>query len=99
MRERCGFCEVQIDAAKPAAAKISGFGETESHRIHTIPQSGRSGTVVENMTEMRIAQAAGDSSAHHAEQADVTGFQNIFFGDSLPETRPAGAGVKFAGGI
>src|SRR5271155_2106305 len=47
---------------------------------------------------MRVAETAGNCSADHAE-ADVRGFRNIFFGDGLPETGPAGAGVELGAGV
>src|ERR1700730_98047 len=78
--------------------EISGFNEAQGYGVHAIAQAGGRGAVVEYMTQVSIAETARDGVADHAE-AGIAGFQNIFFGDGLPETGPAGAGFKLFGGI
>ena len=56
------------------------------------------GAVVEDVAEMRVAEAAGDGGAFHAE-ADVARLVDIFFGDGLVKTGPAGAGIELGIGV
>src|ERR1700687_2559943 len=88
----------KIRVQKPTIAEISGFGEAQGYGVHAIAQAGGRGAVVEYVTQVGIAETARDGGADHAE-AGIAGFQNIFFGDGLPETGPAGAGFKLCRGI
>src|ERR1700679_900938 len=81
----------------PAAA-LRGFGEFHGYRIHTVAHAGGAGAVVEDMAKMRVAEAAGNCGADHA-QADVRGFRDIFLCDGSPETGPAGAGFELGAGV
>src|SRR6202167_2992869 len=47
---------------------------------------------------MRVAEAAGNGGADHA-QADIGVFSDIFFGYRRPEAWPAGARVEFGAGV
>src|SRR5262245_39220110 len=55
---------------------------------------GRPGTVVEHMAEMRITNGTQYLDAPHA-VATVSLGLDVIFVCGRPETRPAGAGIKF----
>ena len=76
---------------------VSGH-EAQRHRVHAIAQAGRFRTVVEHVTEMRVAQGAAHLGARHAEHA-ILDLAHVLRRDGLPETRPAGAGIVFGAGI
>src|SRR5512143_4159279 len=72
--------------------------EAQRHRVHAVAQPGRLRTVVEYMTQMRIAQRAAHFGTRHAEHA-VSDIAYILRRNGLPEARPAGAGIVFGAGI
>ena len=74
------------------------FGETHCYGIHAIAQAGWRRAVIEYVAEVGFAAAAGNFCAGDAEAA-IDFFDEIFFGDGLIETRPAGTGIEFGGGV
>src|SRR5580700_10925444 len=69
------------------------FDETERQRVHAVAESSWPGAVVEDVAEMRVAEAAGNRGALHAERR-VRDFEHIFLGNRLPEAGPASAGLE-----
>ena len=63
-------------------------------RINAEPHAGRSGTIAEDMTQMRIAAATSDFNAHASMAAVEHRFQTVFAG-RLGEAGPAGSRFKF----
>ena len=70
-------------------------GRHKSHRcrVHAITQTGRTGTVIEDVAKMRVALAAGDSRALHP-YAHISRLDDILLGDRLPEAWPSRARLK-----
>ena len=68
--------------------------EAQGGGVHAVTQSRRFGAIVEDVTEVRIAFGARDSGTNHPEST-VANLRHIFFGDRLPEARPARAGIEF----
>jgi hypothetical protein len=78
--------------------ELCGFDEAQSDGVHAVAKTGGPRAVCENVAEMRVAEAARDFRAYHAEAA-ICGFANIFLRDGFPETGPAGAGFEFGAGV
>jgi hypothetical protein len=72
---------------------LRGFHEAHCSRVHAVAKAGWAGTVIEDVAEMSIALATGDSRPLHA-QTSIGNLDDIFFGNGLPEARPAGARFK-----
>src|SRR5271156_5985210 len=88
----------------PCASHHGGWSErplclrkSQGYRIHAIAQAGWARSVVKHMPEVCFASPAGDRDALHP-QAVVGEFHDIFLGDGLPETWPAGVRLKLGGG-
>jgi hypothetical protein len=89
---------LQLKAGGPRASGRSGeFCETHGCGVHAVTESGWAGSVVEDVAEVGVAEAAGDRGADH-EHGAVGCFEDVFGGDGLPETWPAGAGVELGFG-
>jgi hypothetical protein len=73
------------------------FDETERGGIDAVPQAGRIGAIVENVSEMRFAAAACYSRPHHPESL-IFRSVDVFARYRLPETGPTGAGVELGCG-
>src|SRR5580765_937191 len=90
------------EAAARISARLSMFvasrDEIERRRVHAIAQTGGARAVVEDVAQMAIAPRAEHLVANHA-VGGVSGAGDILFGDGLPETRPAGAGLEFRFGV
>src|ERR1700722_3344497 len=65
----------------------------QGDRIHAIAQARRPRSIVEYMSQMRIAQTAGNCIALHSPAA-VGALRDIQFGDRLPKARPPGARLE-----
>lgn len=61
--------------------------------VHAVTQSSWRRPVIEDMSEMRAAARAGDF--HPEDRRNRALFVDCLFADWLPETRPAGSGIKF----
>ncbi len=72
--------------------------EVERNRVHAIAQAGRSRTVIEDMTEMRVATTAHHFGARRAETA-VNFLGHIRGGNGLVKTGPARPRFKLRFGI
>ena len=70
------------------------LNETERQRVHAVAESGRFGTVIEEMAEMCVAQPAQNLNASHIERK-VGVFAHILLGNRLPEAGPARARLEF----
>src|SRR5580765_3800309 len=80
--------------------RISGASdEAQGDRIHAVAQPCRLRTIVEDMTEMRVATAARDRGAHHDRNALVHALDDVQRRNRLPETWPAGAGLELGARI
>lgn len=62
--------------------------ESHRHRIHAIAQTCRGRAVVEHVPQMCVTAPARNCRSDHTETV-VGGFQNIFFRNRRPKTRPA----------
>src|SRR5580698_3682626 len=70
------------------------LNEMERQGVHAVAKPGWPGTVVEYMAEMRVAEAARDRGARHAERK-VADLAHVFLRNGLPEAGPAGARLEF----
>ena len=88
------------EVAGKSRKKASGFPrhKAQRHRIHAVAQAGRPRAIVENVAEMRVAQPAHHLAPDLA-QRHIHLFVDIFFGDGLPEARPARAGIELRAGV
>jgi hypothetical protein len=66
--------------------------KVQRHRVDAVAQPGGFRAVVEDVPQVRVAAAAGDGGALHAEAA-VGRFDDILRRDRFPEAGPAG--VRF----
>src|SRR5438105_487221 len=85
---------------EPALAgdrSATGLGRTwpelERRGVDAIPESGRLGTVVEHVSQVRTAVRALDLGSPH-EQAAIRLFLHAPFLNGRPETWPPGSGVE-----
>src|SRR5262245_44956737 len=74
-----------------------GRMEDQRGRVQAVAQSRGSGPVVEDVTEVSITAGAKDFRPPHS-VALVLMRDDIFLGDRLEETGPAGAGIEFGVG-
>ena len=72
--------------------------EVERNRVHAVAQAGRSRTIIEDVTEMRVATTAHHFGARRAETA-VNFFCHIRGGNGLVKTGPARPRFKLRFGI
>src|SRR5579862_9322199 len=87
--------EWPVDGA--LCCESSGFcarKEAKSQRVHAIAQTGGFGAVIEDVTEMRVAEGADDFVAAHS-KTQIYFCGDVFFGDGRPEAGPAGSRVEF----
>src|ERR1043166_6341676 len=75
--------------------EIRLIGKLERFGVDAEPQSARSRTVIEDMTEMGIAARAKDFSPRHPIGV-VFLVAYVFRRDRLEKTRPTGAGMEFS---
>ena len=76
------------------AAVLRGVGnEAQRRGVHTVAKPGRLRAVVEDVTEMRVAEFAAYGGAHHAE-GGVPLLDDVLLSDGSPEAGPAGAGLE-----
>ena len=73
---------------------LSSLYEPHRSRIHAVTETGWTGTVIEDVTEVSVALAAGDRRSLHP-QAHVAYLDDVLLGNGLPEARPARTGFKF----
>src|SRR5271166_3078512 len=73
------------------------FGKAQRCGIHAVAQPGRSRTIVEYVTQVRVTFGAGNCDALHPD-AVVGSLAHIFFCDGFPETGPAGSGIELGFG-
>jgi hypothetical protein len=62
-------------------------------RVHTIAETGRLGTVIEDVAQMSFASTAEHLISLHPVAVIAFG-HDVFWSDGLPKARPPGAGFK-----
>jgi hypothetical protein len=68
------------------------------NRVHAVAQPGGGGSVIEDVAQMSITQAARDCGADHHE-ASVDGIDHVFRRNGLPEAGPSSAGIELGCGV
>ena len=56
---------------------LGGFNKFQRHAVHTITQAGRFGTIIENVTEMRVTAIAQNFHPRFSETV-INFFLNIY---------------------
>jgi hypothetical protein len=72
---------------------LSRLYEPHCSGVHAVAQSGWTGTVIEDVAQMRIALATGNCRALHA-KGHVLYFKDVLLGNGLPEAWPSRTGFE-----
>src|SRR5215469_13819947 len=87
------FLLVRVPSYCRRLSALGCFGEPHCHGVYAITQASRTRAVAEDVTEVRVTQAAGHFRAHHP-QAAVNRFAHVLPCDGRAEARPSCAGFE-----